>query len=327
MRCAFLIAACLAAANAQVAPPPAPGDALPLLREVAEAARATKNWRVEGRNTLHSVGQSSENNSVTPFKLVRDGLKWRYETGSIEISDGVRRWNALRPNAEYMEFAPEAGAVRTPPVLFWDSLPETLPSAILAGEDSVEWNGVSERCQIVRAEIQGGQRSLCIDRERKLVLRDETETSSGSAWHITRTITLTAVERDFQPPPDEAEFRPPANAAIRQGSVPLQLPVSGPGVFKAGGGVTAPTLVHKVAPEYSETARKAKFQGTVVLYVEVGPDGRAHNIQVIRSLGMGLDEKAIEAVNKWTFRPGTKDGVAVTVQATIEVNFLLQRKP
>ncbi|MBZ5579376.1 MAG: energy transducer TonB [Acidobacteriia bacterium] len=97
----------------------------------------------------------------------------------------------------------------------------------------------------------------------------------------------------------------------------------GGGVFKVGGGVTAPSLLYKVEPEYSEEARKAKFQGTVILYVEVAPDGRAVNPKVVRSLGLGLDEKAIEAVRKWKFRPGYKDGKPVTVAATIEVNFRL----
>src|SRR5947209_15640814 len=81
----------------------------------------------------------------------------------------------------------------------------------------------------------------------------------------------------------------------------------GGGVFRVGGGVTAPSLLSKVEPEYSEEARRAKYQGTVVLYVEVYPDGKAHNLKVLRSLGLGLDEKAIEAVNKWRFRPGYKD--------------------
>jgi TonB family protein len=97
----------------------------------------------------------------------------------------------------------------------------------------------------------------------------------------------------------------------------------GGGVFRVGGGVTAPSLLSKVEPEYSEEARRAKYQGTVVLYVEVYPDGKAHNLKVLRSLGLGLDEKAIEAVNKWRFRPGYKDGKPVAVQATIEVNFRL----
>ena len=97
----------------------------------------------------------------------------------------------------------------------------------------------------------------------------------------------------------------------------------GGGVFRVGGGVTAPSLLYKVEPEYSEEARKAKYQGTVVLYVEVDPSGKARNLRIVRSLGLGLDEKAMEAVNKWKFRPGYKDGKAVTVAATIEVNFRL----
>jgi len=97
----------------------------------------------------------------------------------------------------------------------------------------------------------------------------------------------------------------------------------GGGVFRVGGGVTAPVLLHKVEPEYSEEARKAKYQGTVLLYIEVSPDGRATNIKVQRSLGLGLDEKAIEAVKQWKFKPGYKNGQPVTVAATIEVNFRL----
>ncbi len=97
----------------------------------------------------------------------------------------------------------------------------------------------------------------------------------------------------------------------------------GGGVFRVGGGVSAPQLLFKVEPEYSEEARKAKYSGTVLLYIEVDPSGRATNIRVQRSLGLGLDEKAIEAVKKWKFAPGKKDGKPVTVAATIEVNFRL----
>ncbi|MDR3700552.1 MAG: energy transducer TonB [Candidatus Sulfopaludibacter sp.] len=97
----------------------------------------------------------------------------------------------------------------------------------------------------------------------------------------------------------------------------------GGGVFRVGGGVTAPALIFKVEPEYSEEARKAKYQGIVTLYVEVDPAGRASHIRVMHGLGLGLDEKAIEAVRKWRFSPGRKDGRPVTVAATIEVNFRL----
>ena len=97
----------------------------------------------------------------------------------------------------------------------------------------------------------------------------------------------------------------------------------GGGAYRIGGGVSPPTLIFKVEPEYSEEARKAKFQGTVVLFVVVDEKGNPRDLKVIRPLGLGLDQKAIEAVQKWKFSPGKKDGKPVPVQATIEVNFRL----
>jgi TonB family protein len=88
-------------------------------------------------------------------------------------------------------------------------------------------------------------------------------------------------------------------------------------------GVIAPRVLHKLEPSYTEEAREAKLQGTCVLEIEIGPDGRAYNIQVVQPLGLGLDEAAIEAIEEWTFQPGLKDGEPVTVRATIEVNFKL----
>jgi len=98
---------------------------------------------------------------------------------------------------------------------------------------------------------------------------------------------------------------------------------TGGGVFRVGGGVSAPRPIFTPDPEYSEEARKAKYQGTCVLWMIVGPDGKPRDIKVARTLGLGLDEKAIEAVNKWKFRPGVKNGQPVAVMATIEVNFRL----
>lgn len=97
----------------------------------------------------------------------------------------------------------------------------------------------------------------------------------------------------------------------------------GGGAYRVGGGVSAPKILFQPDPEYSEEARKAKYQGTVVLWVVVGPDGRVHDIKVSRGLGMGLDEKAIEAVRQWKFEPARKDNQAVPVQVSIEVSFRL----
>lgn len=97
----------------------------------------------------------------------------------------------------------------------------------------------------------------------------------------------------------------------------------GGGAYKIGGGVSAPSVLYRVEPEYSEEARKAKFQGAVVLALIVDEKGSPREIRVVRPLGLGLDQKAVEAVEKWRFRPGMKDGKPVPVQATIEVNFRL----
>ena len=98
---------------------------------------------------------------------------------------------------------------------------------------------------------------------------------------------------------------------------------TGGGVYRIGGGVSAPVKLFTPEPEYSEEARKAKFQGVVLLSIVILPDGTTSNIRVIRPLGLGLDEKAIEAVQKWRFRPSMKDGKPVPVTANVEVNFRL----
>jgi periplasmic protein TonB len=97
----------------------------------------------------------------------------------------------------------------------------------------------------------------------------------------------------------------------------------GGGAFRVGGGVSAPRPVYAPDPEYSEEARKAKFQGVCVLWLVVGPDGRPREIRVARTLGLGLDEKAIEAVKNWKFEPALKDGKPVAVQINVEVSFRL----
>jgi protein TonB len=97
----------------------------------------------------------------------------------------------------------------------------------------------------------------------------------------------------------------------------------GGGVFRVGGGVSAPRAIFTPDPEYSEEARKAKYQGTCVLWLVVGPDGRTRDIRVARTLGLGLDQQAIEAVKQWKFEPAMKDGKPVAVQVNVEVTFRL----
>ena len=152
-------------------------------------------------------------------------------------------------------------------------------------------------------------------------------------------------ERTVPPPPGEAGERagpavieppsitsdtpgteqPGAPGGVRSGRMG---PVPGPEdaesrVQNTAGEVTGPRVIRKVEPDYTEKARKAKLQGVVLLAVEVWEDGKPHNIRILRGVGMGLDEKAIEAVEQWVFEPGRKNGQPVKVAAQIQVTFRL----
>jgi protein TonB len=96
----------------------------------------------------------------------------------------------------------------------------------------------------------------------------------------------------------------------------------GGGVYTPGvGGVKPPSVIYSVDPEFSEEARKAKFSGNVLVALMINDKGLPYNVHVLRGVGMGLDEKAVEAVKQYRFKPATKDGKPVPVQLTMDVNF------
>ena len=95
----------------------------------------------------------------------------------------------------------------------------------------------------------------------------------------------------------------------------------GGGVYHVGGGVRKPEVLYSVDPEFSEEARKAKFSGNVLVDLIVDENGLPSHVHIARGVGMGLDEKAVEAVRQYKFKPATKDGKPVKVELTVEVNF------
>jgi TonB family protein len=98
----------------------------------------------------------------------------------------------------------------------------------------------------------------------------------------------------------------------------------GGGLERIGGRVSAPVALVSPEAEFSDEARRAKYQGVCLIYVIVDAQGNPQNPRVVRTLGMGLDEKALEAVRKYKFKPAMKDGkTPVPVGITVEVNFRL----
>jgi len=119
-----------------------------------------------------------------------------------------------------------------------------------------------------------------------------------------------------------AQAKPIRQAQIDRISIPMPAATQD-SAARVSNGVSPPMLEKKQEPDYPEDARSAKLQGTVLLGVTVGTDGMAHDLKLVKSLGFGLDEKAAEAVSQWQFKPRSRDGAAVPVMATIEVNFRL----
>jgi protein TonB len=89
-----------------------------------------------------------------------------------------------------------------------------------------------------------------------------------------------------------------------------------------GGSVKAPVLVSSAEPELTEEARRKHLSGNVQVYLWVDEHGNPTHVRVTRGVGLGLDEKAVEAVRKYKFKPATQDGKPVTVELYVDVNFL-----
>ncbi|MGH7441850.1 MAG: energy transducer TonB, partial [bacterium] len=99
---------------------------------------------------------------------------------------------------------------------------------------------------------------------------------------------------------------------------------TGGGVYRVGGGISAPVPLNTPEPEFSDEARRAKYQGVCLISMIVDVHGDPQDAHVVRALGMGLDQKALEAVRKYRFKPAMKDGkIPVPVMITVEINFRL----
>jgi TonB family protein len=117
-----------------------------------------------------------------------------------------------------------------------------------------------------------------------------------------------------------------AVSAVTQIDVDFKLPPE-PQPLRVGGDVRPPVVIRRVEPQYSEQAREARAQGTVVLEAIVRKDGSVDIVRVVHSIGYGLDVSAIEALKQWVFKPGTKNGDPVDIAINIEVNFNLRDGP
>ncbi len=217
----------------------------------------------------------------------------RPEAAPVLIRLGISTWTASKDPlaaAQFFQRAQVADPAHAGPALMWMALTRTQPAEAEAlFNQSLALQDPGSAGAALTMELY----SSFLSRQSR---DDEAKALRGQAAAVRQAIGAQTV-------------------AVRRGSQVTAL--------RMGGGVTPPKLLFKVEPEYTEEARLAKYQGTVVVSTDIGTDGIAQSMRVIRGLGLGLDEQALKAISQWKFQPGTKDGGVVPVQATIEVNFRL----
>ena len=217
----------------------------------------------------------------------------RPEAAPVFIRLGVSEWS-LTKNAEaavkFFQMAQAADPAHAGMALTWLAAAEKQPAA---AEDYFKQALVLESPGSAEQALTMELYSSFLSRQKRA---DEARSLQEQATAVRKTLGAQTL----------AVRRPSGLAAVR-----------------IGNGVTAPKLLYKIEPSYSEEARLAKYQGTVVVATDIGTDGTAQSMRVVRGLGLGLDEEALKAISQWKFQPGAKDGQPVAVQATIEVNFRL----
>jgi TonB family protein len=137
--------------------------------------------------------------------------------------------------------------------------------------------------------------------------------SSKLALVLTTVLTL-HLSAQQTPPPAAGNTSPVVN----------QAPAAQPdpdGPVRTGGPVKPPQVIYSVPPKFTEAARKARFSGNVQVYLWVDEKGNPSHVRVVHGVGMGLDEKAVESVRQFKFKPATQNGKPVKVDLYIDVNF------
>jgi len=270
---------------------------------------------------------------ATPLEVTRNAALREYASATVPAAGGLDTTNAIQ---KLLTQFPQLG----------DGLSSLLKEVSGAGAVQLRMSmRLSMPILSVLASAQGNPMGK-FDPDAYLIdVNDElvelsTATVASSMFAIPEGYTAAPLAEIMAAARPKVPVAPAATAPIR-GALPQAPPVAPPitalpdqapppppaAPGRGAGLVTRPSLVQRVDPIYTEEARAGKVEGAVMLSIVVGTDGRAGSITVTRSLGFGLDQKAIEAVQQWVFKPGEKNGVPVNTRAAVEVNFRLLAKP
>jgi TonB family protein len=255
---------------------------------------------VEKAEVIQSLGLGLDEKAIEAVK------QWRFNPTAVKVEQSAEVRFVLSPAPSWRivraAYRVEGHSLQTSkPVLSQYTMPDDEPCLSGGGAAIVNLrigeHGKPDRIKLIEEHGEGAGNAVM---EVVPKWRFQPGLANGKRGEFTGTI--------------EMACGAPAPTGVGEGSG---------GTYRIGGGVSQPVPIYRPDPDYSEEARKAKYQGTVIVSVQVDASGHVTNMRVVHPLGLGLDEKALEAINQWRFTPGVKDGVPVTVLAQIEVNFRL----
>ncbi len=331
-------------------------DARPLLREVAAASQNLKSFRARGKISYEGTFPMGGEALVDSFDLamqrprrmrldVSSSEKWMTALPFHAVCDGDAGWVFYEQPNEYAKVSPGnrmEGYCQLGTITGFGDAADEVQSAVVKGRDRVPFEGASRECVVVEAryrvinhlmifpglvaKVGRVSRTMCIDPERKLILRDHLEadlSANEDSDELVETITYQTIESNPDLPPETFEFHPPRGAGLAE-PPKFPPPTASPSATPAP--LSAPSPISRAEPEYTQEAWDEGIQGVVVVLAEVDPNGDTRDFKIQQSLGWGLDERAIECARKWRFRPGTKDGRPVKSTAWITLDFSLPDK-
>jgi TonB family protein len=299
-----------------------------------------RSLRLTGTRTIYRPTGAIEKTSFV-FEL-SDGKTRREEkhdassqvVETLRVFDGTTDWTFTPSRNSYLKWP--GSVAPSEEIRTWTigRDPKKFSSAVLESQEALEVNGQPASCAIIHANYSTKQlnpvwpeitRTVWVCGEHNLILRDIWETASTSGTSRTET-RYTGIEWDISIDPSRFVFEPPPGSNQDQiiggiiGAVPSKAP-SAPGAPPPSR--VPPAITKRIDPAYTDEARQAKLQGIADLYVEITPEGRPQNAQIIEGLGLGLDDQAVTAVQQWQFRAGARTGV---VARSIAVRFRLPQQ-
>ncbi len=304
-------------------------DASTLLHQVAEKASTATAWQIEGATIYPKSGADPE--SVEPFKLLigKTGeLRFEQDGKSapaLIICNTASAW-LYSPALNRFRVEAPTESLCSPLIGQWRALPVELRSPVLAGTCGPDPSAKASAFQLIRGFadpeiVTAGRiaRTLCIDATRNLIVWENWQSRYGSRTNIYSRFTQS-------PPiaPDAFSFTPPPGSEATDLQLPMPRPL-GSKQLPVDRDVILPRVVSRSNPVYGEQSRKAGIEGTILLYVVVGTDGRPSDVLVFRPLSPDLNTEAVRSVRKWRFSAGTKNGLPVAVPMLVEINFQLAK--